>query len=223
MSGSGSAESARGEPAGLGAIRLEALCDGVFAIAMTLLVLELKVPVLPDGASPVELRHSLLALWPRALCYLMSFINAGALWIAHRGQFHYIHRTDRPLLWINIVFLMFVSAIPFFTALLGQYPSYRVPVALYGCNMILAVIMLWFHWHYATTRRGLTGKHLADAVVRLQSRRILLGPLIYLVAILGMLWSTWLSIVLYALVPIGYALPGAVDRHWRHSEASKVP
>src|SRR5450631_4181947 len=90
---------------GLSAARIEALSDGVFAIAMTLLIFELKVPVLPKGVSAAVLVRGILALWPQASCFALSFITAGTLWVAHRGQFHYIHRTDRQLLWINIVFL----------------------------------------------------------------------------------------------------------------------
>lgn len=201
---------------GLSASRIEALSDGVFAIAMTLLIFQLKVPAFPKGVSARDLADGVLAMWPQAACFALSFITAGTLWVAHRGQFHYIHRTDRPLLWINIIFLLFVSVIPFVTALLGQYPTYTLAVTLYGGNMVLTVMTLWFHWRYATSRHRLTAPHLSRAVVELQSRRILLGPCIYVVAmvIAIVMDAPWISIICYAVVPIAYALPGAVDRHW---------
>jgi uncharacterized membrane protein len=199
---------------GLSSARIEALSDGVFAIAMTLLIFQLKVPALPKGVSAGVLARSLLAIWPQAACFAMSFITAGTLWVAHRAQFHYIHRTDRPLLWINIVFLLFVSTNPFVTAVLGQYPTYTLAVILYGVNMVLTVMTLWYHWHYATSKRRLTTPHLSGSVVKFQSRRILMGPFIYIVAMALSFWTPWVSIVLYALVPIAYATPGAVDRHW---------
>lgn len=199
---------------GLGAARIEALSDGVFAIGMTLLIFQLKVPELPRGVSAAELMRGIFALWPQAACFALSFITAGSLWIAHRGQFHYIERTDRPLLWLNIVFLLFVSTIPFVTALLGQYPDYTFAVVLYGANMVLTVMTLWFHWRYATSNHRLTAAHLSDAIVRLQSERILAGPAIYFSAMLIAVWQPWISIACYAIVPIAYALPGAVDRHW---------
>lgn len=199
---------------GLSASRIEALSDGVFAIAMTLLIFGLKVPVLPKGVAASLLIKGVLAVWPQAAVFALSFITAGTLWVAHRGQFHYIHRTDRQLLWINIVFLMFVSIIPFVTALLGQYPTYAFSVILYGANMILTVLTLWYHWRYATSKHRLTAPHLSEAVIRLQTRRILIGPCIYLFAIAICGLVPWISIVLYAVVPVAYAMPGAVDRHW---------
>ncbi len=199
---------------GLSAARIESLSDGVFAIAMTLLIFQLKVPVVPKDASPEALIEGVMALWPQVACFALSFITAGSLWIAHRGQFHYIHRTDRNLLWINIIFLLFVSAIPFITALLGQYPTNTFAVILYGVSMVLTVLTLWFHWLYATRRHRLTGSHLSEAVVRLQSRRILTGPVIYVAAMSIAGWQPWISILCYAIVPIAYALPSAVDRRW---------
>jgi len=203
-----------GAAQGLSASRIEALSDGVFAIAMTLLIFQLKVPELPQGASAAALMRDVLALWPQAACFALSFVTAGALWVAHRGQFHYIQRTDRPLLWINIFFLLFVSTIPFVTALVGRYPTYAFAVVLYGANMVLTVLALWCHWHYATRGHRLTSQHLSAAVVRLQSRRILAGPLIYIAAMIFAFWQPWISMACYAIVPIAYALPGAVDRHW---------
>ncbi len=213
--------------AGLSSTRIEALSDGVFAIAMTLLIFELKVPVLPQGASAASLAIALLAMWPQAACFAMSFITAGTLWVAHRGQFHYIRRTDRPLLWINIVFLLFVllfvSTIPFVTGILGQYPEYPLAVILYGVNMVLTVLTLWCHWRYATSKRRLTTPHLSDSVVKLQSRRILVGPGIYVVAMAMAFWTPRVSIILYALVPIAYATPGALDRYWlMHQKAAQL-
>ena len=199
---------------GLSAARIESLSDGVFAIAMTLLIFQLKVPAVAIDASPAVLIEGVTALWPQAACFALSFITAGSLWIAHRGQFHYIRRTDRPLLWINIIFLLFVSTIPFITALLGQYPTYTFAVILYGVSMVLTVLTLWFHWFYATRKHRLTGAHLSEAVVRMQSRRILTGPVIYIAAMSIAGWQPWISILCYLIVPIAYALPSAVDRHW---------
>lgn len=201
---------------GLSAARMEALSDGVFAIAMTLLIFQLKVPDLPAGAPAQALLESVLRLWPQAFCFALSFVTAGALWVAHRAQFHYIHRTDRPLLWINILFLLFVSTIPFVTALLGQYPAYTLAVVIYGANMVLTVMTLWAHWRYATNGHRLTGAHLGDDIVRLQSGRILAGAAIYVVAMAIAAWIPWVSLICYSTVPLAYALPGRVDRHWFH-------
>jgi len=206
---------------GLAATRVESLSDGVFSIVMTLLVLDLRVPDIGASGSALQLREALGALWPFAVGYLMSFVTAGSLWIAHRGQYHFIRRTDRALLWINIIFLVFVSAIPFFTALLARYPSFRLPIVLYGANMICALLALLGHWIYATRGHRLASADLTAAAIDAQSRRILIGPAIYLTAILAAIWwSPVVSLLLYACVPAAFALPSALDRHWhRHGEA----
>ncbi len=199
---------------GLSAARVEALSDGVFAIVMTLLILDVKIPQLGHLPDEDQLNAAILALWPQAVCYVMGFITSGALWIAHRGQFHYVHRTDRTLLWLNILFLMVVSSIPFFTGLLGQYPGRAVPTALYGINMVVAVLMLLVHWRYACRHRHLLSASVTEDVVRKQTRRILVGPVVYLLALALVPWSPWTSLVLYCVVAVAYILPSGVDRHW---------
>jgi uncharacterized membrane protein len=206
---------------GLASARVESLSDGVFSIAMTLLVLDLRVPEPAGISSPAQLLAGLTALWPSAVGYLLSFVTAGSLWIAHRGQFHYIRRTDRKLLWVNIAFLGFVSAIPFFTALMAHHPSYRLPIVLYGANMICALLALFVHWRHATRGHRLTTTDLTDEVIAAQARRILIGPVIYLTAIaIAIWWNLWICLAVYALVPVVFALPSSLDRHWhqRHYE-----
>src|ERR1700687_2749265 len=110
------------------AARIEALTDGIFAVAMTLLIFDLKVPKVPQDIPFSQFAATLAALWPRLLCFVMSFMTTGTLWVAHRGQFHWIERTDRFALWINLLFLLFVSALPFSTNLLAEYP--RQPLAV---------------------------------------------------------------------------------------------
>jgi uncharacterized membrane protein len=131
---------------GLGTGRVEALADGVFAVAMTLLILDVRLPPEPHARTQAEVLLALRGLWPQAVCYGMSFVTIGTLWVAHRTSIHYIRRSDRPLLWINIVLLIFVTTIPFMTSLVAQYPKYPVPVSLYGVNLLCAVAMLYWNW-----------------------------------------------------------------------------
>jgi len=102
---------------GLSKTRIEALTDGIFAIAMTLMVFDIKVAPVAH-MDQWNLRHELIQLWPRFLAYVISFVMLGVYWVGHHNQYHYIRRTDRPFLWINIFFLMGVSLIPFSTSLL---------------------------------------------------------------------------------------------------------
>jgi uncharacterized membrane protein len=202
--------------AGLDAGRVEALSDGVFAIVLTLLVFELKVPQVGLGAGTAELAAGLRAMLPQALGYLLSFFALGNFWIAHRGQFHYVRRTDRALLWINLLFFLFLTAVPFVTAFLTEYPGQPVPVVVYGIDLMLAALTLYAHWHYATHDARLLDAPISPALVRQQGRRILVGPVIYFVGIACAVVSPWISLALYLLVPVYYLLPGAVDRHWFH-------
>src|SRR4051812_40441782 len=107
--------------------RIEALVDGVFAVAMTILVLELHVPELGPKATDADLLSALGELAPKILSYASGFVILGTLWIGHHFQFHYIRRSSRALLWINLSFLLVSASLPFAVALLGTYGAMRVP------------------------------------------------------------------------------------------------
>jgi uncharacterized membrane protein len=203
-----------GQP-GLSKGRIEALTDGVFAIAMTLLVFGIKIPQLPRPPAPGQLRNALLALWPQLLSYAMSFVMLGVYWIGHHNQFHYIRRSDRTLLWINIAFLMCVTFIPFSTALLGAYPGERLPLVVYGVNLTVVGVLLYLHWAHATSGYRLVDRDLSALVVRLAKRRILAAPGIITISILLSLYSPRLSLLIYVLVPVYYILPGRIDQAWQ--------
>src|SRR6266702_2986830 len=98
---------------------------------MTLLVLELKLPDLPAGAPDHALRQALIGLAPKFLVWVTSFLMAGIFWVGHHNQFHFIHRSDRPLLWLNLFFLMTISFLPFSTALIGAHLQSTIGARLY--------------------------------------------------------------------------------------------
>ena len=213
MSSAGNSSGHGGRVGGLATNRLEALVDGVFAVVMTLLVLDIKVP---HPANPAGLVQALSQLRLTLLSYALSFVIAGVYWVGHHNQFAYIRRTDRPLLWINILFLMCVAFIPFSAALLARYPEQRVAVIVYGANLIVVGLVLYLHWWYATRNHRLVDADLDPHVVRLATTRILMAPVIYVLAI-GVSFvpsvGTALSIGIYVLVPVLYILPGHIDRH----------
>ena len=138
-----------------GTTRIEALSDGVFAIALTLLVLEIKVPELPRDAAASEVWHEIVGHWPIFFSFLITFMLGGAFWFWHHLSFHAIKHVDGPLCAINLVFLMFVSLLPFSTALLGSF-NLRQPVSLafYFGNQLALGLSLNAHWMYAA-RHGL--------------------------------------------------------------------
>ena len=202
-------EHATGSP-GLSKARVEALTDGIFAVAMTLLILDIKVPAVPGGHLPREL----LALWPRVLSYAISFVMLGIYWVGQHNQFHLIRQTDRTLLWINIFFLMTLCFVPFSTALLSSYPGEQVAVAVYGGNLVVIGLILEAHWSYATRGRRLVDPELDARTIRFASRRILIGPGVFGAAIAVSFLSTTAALVIFALAPIVYFFPGKIDRHW---------
>ena len=124
--------------------RVEGLTDGIFAVAMTLLVIELKVPDPHLIHSQQELSQALADLTPKALSWVISFLVLATFWISHHRLFHYVRQVDTGLLWRNIWQLMFVSLMPFSAALLGEFATTNIAQVAYNGNMvILGLLALW--------------------------------------------------------------------------------
>lgn len=163
--------------------RIYALSDGVFAIAMTLLVLNIEVPDIPEDLVAQELPGRLIALVSPLLSYVISFLVIGSYWIAHRAIFQSIRAVDRRLIWLNLLFLMFVAFLPFPTALLDEYPDYQLAVVIYAASLAIARLPLSAIWWYATGTRGLVHDHVDTSTVRFHRIRGLGIPLIFLLSI----------------------------------------
>ena len=206
---------------GLSTTRIEAFSDGVFAIAITLLVFNLHVPVVSNQA---VLADALERQWLSYLSYLLSVVVIGVYWVAHHGLFNYIRRADRPLFWLNILFIACVAFLPFPTALLGQYGHSRVAVVIYGLSLVVTGLVLDGMRAYATHGRRLVDPDLPEGVVRSGRRRNLRGPAIYAAAVgiallpftLGRVDGPAVALALYGVVPLTYILPGRIDRYWAH-------
>jgi len=132
--------------------RLEAFSDGVFAIVITLLILDIRFPEVAYD----QFSTALVSLFPRILAYVMSFIIIGLYWVVHHSSMHAIKKTDRGFLWLNILLLLGVSFIPFPTSLLGRYPFQAWPIVIYGltliaCNAVgyVMLVYVWYHPHLA--------------------------------------------------------------------------
>ncbi len=201
---------------GLSKQRIEALSDAIFAFAMTLLVLDVKIPRI-SGVTEGLLARTLLDLWPKFFSFAVSFLILGLFWIAHHGYAHFLKRTDRYFLWLNLLFLMVVVFVPFSTDLLGDYPGQRLAAMIYRCNIMALGLTLYWQWEYATSRHRLVGSDLESELVRLGKQRILMGVATNVCAVLLALVSPAFSLVLYVLLPIAYVLPSRLDRHWTHS------
>ena len=194
-------------PPTLGKARVETLVDGVFAIAMTLLVLEIKVP---GGDGP--LLPALWALRASFLAYAVSFTNLGVFWVGHHAQFDVVRRTTRSFTWINIGFCAVISLIPFSTALLAQHADERAAVLFYGGNLLVGGLLLYANWRYATDHHRLVEHTIPPALVRLGGLRTLTGTALLLGAMALSFLDTRLAIAIFALIPAYYIFPGVVDR-----------
>jgi TMEM175 potassium channel family protein len=126
--------------------RMEALTDGIFAIAMTLLVLELKIPDLPKSTSTHELLHGIREEAPAMVSFIISFLYCALLWVFHHMAMHFIRHLQMVLVWVNLLFLMSVSTMPFSCGLLGHFLRNRGAQEIYFGNMFLAAALLALQW-----------------------------------------------------------------------------
>lgn len=194
---------------GLTTDRIQALSDGVFAIAMTLLILEVKVA---HGLSTRDFKTALINLWPQVTTYIISFMVLAVYWIGHHNQFTFIKFSDRTFLWINIFFLMSVAFIPFSTALFGDYPTQHLAIVIYGGNLIVTGIFLYWNWAYATAGHRLVAADLDHKIIMISKFRILMGIIFYLAAIAVSFASIQISVAMFVVLPILYIKPSRMDK-----------
>jgi uncharacterized membrane protein len=167
--------------------RVLALSDGVFAVAITLLVLTIQVPNLPPISSLIKLNKllldSLLALWPTVLSYIISFLVVGAYWRAHRHIFRRIERYDAAFLRLNLLLLLSVSFLPLPTGVIGRYRGSWVAVVFYALSLALTGVMTFLLWWYASRAYRLIDAHLEKSIIRYYDIRFLITPAIFLLSI----------------------------------------
>jgi uncharacterized membrane protein len=180
--------------------RLKTLADGVFAIVMTLLVLELSVPVITGKSGNAELTHKLLEMWPEFLIYALSFFILGVFWLIHHSIYSAVTHYDTTLVWLNIIFLMFVSLIPFSTALAGKNGFNTMTSVVYGVNMLLLFNLGWSSWAFITGKRRLVEKDIDPALVKGGSLMGLVYSLIMLPAIGISFVDPRISFIIYGLI-----------------------
>lgn len=193
----------------LPASRLETLGDGVFAIAMTVLVLGIAVP---EVSAPGQLVHHLRVLWPKFASYALSFVMLGVLWIGHYFQFHYIKRTDRKLIWLNLIFLLSVTFLPFGAGVLGNTYEDPIAVVLYGGTILAAGVALLFHWQHAVNRPELLAPNVPAAVIESLRNRIILGLVCSALAMGVGFIDTRISLVVFCAMPFVYMRRSRLER-----------
>jgi uncharacterized membrane protein len=186
--------------------RLETFSDGVFAIAATLLILEVR---LPEGGS---VTHGLLYAWPSYVAYAISFLTIGIIWVNHHTVLQQIGRVDRTFLFINVVFLMVVAFSPFPTRVVAEHlRNGSKPAAFaYGLTFTLMAISYGTMWFYAARGRRLIAADADQRVVSGISRSFAPGSLIYGAATLSSLLSAYLAVALYAAIALFYVLESSI-------------
>jgi uncharacterized membrane protein len=207
--------------------RMKAFSDGVFAIAITLLILEIAVP-----AGSEDLLGALVDLWPVYLAYFVSFATIGAVWLAHTVITEYLDQADSVLLRLNLLLLMMVSFLPFPTKLLGEFAGetdpQRIAATVYGLNVLLVMITLFFTWRYAVSAR-LVSPDVGDEDVKTLTKRltptlgiyvvtILVGLFVPIIAVVG-----YLVLALFILVPFSLLRRGAATRTSRNRRPWRRP
>ena len=191
--------------AGQSVDRLAALSDGIFAVAMTLMVLDLRLPAAQTIHGEHDLWRALLALLPRVLTYLMSFLTLGIFWVGQQTQLNHLARSDRHLSWIHLGFLFAVTVSPFSTMLLAEFMAYRAALLVYWMNILLLGTILYGSWGYAL-RAGLVNDELPADVPAAICRRIVIAQALYAVgAVLCVINTRW-SIAVILLVQLNYAV-----------------
>ena len=200
--------------------RLEAFSDGVLAIVITILVLELEIPA---GAGPDGLLHALGEEWRSYLGYLISFVFVGGLWVAHSNATRLIDRGDPLLFRLTLLWLLFVSLIPFATALMTSFlgkEGAETAVAVYGIDLFLASFMLTLIIRYSATRDGLVADEVADEELLANVRQRGVVLVLQAVAVLLALFAPDIAVALYLLVALLFVLaPLLVARRFRSSAA----
>jgi uncharacterized membrane protein len=195
--------------------RIEFFSDGVFAIVVTLLVLELKVPPLKDHASVGELAHQLYELAPKFLGWLISFIIVCKFWLNHNHLFGLASHANYGLMWLNSIFLMGQAFIPFPTALMGEYATNRLAVCIFGVMFAVNTLLFIALQHYIV--RNLLKPELAGTQDPRATLKAMVGPASYLTGAALAWLSVHAAFVVYLLTPLFYITP----RTWHGATEKK--
>lgn len=189
--------------------RLHALTDGVYAIAMTLLVLELHVP---DARSSAELVAGLIAILPNLFSFALGFAVLGTYLVGSAVNLSHLARVNRAALFLNVLQLFFISLLPFTTALLGRYSDEAAAVVVYALHLEALGLAQYAHWIYVLRHPVLVHAPIDARTARAATIRILVGPVAWATAMLLALVSARLGYAVFYVVLIGYVVAAVRDR-----------
>jgi uncharacterized membrane protein len=185
--------------------RIATLSDGVFAIAMTLIVLEIHVPDPGPIHSEQDLWAAIVGLSPRLVTYFLSFLTLGIFWSGQQTQLHLFARADRNLSWLHLAVLSSVALMPFSTSLLAEFISFRIALLLYWVNILLFGVTIYAAWTYALHAR-LLRDDVPPGTARVITRRIVVAQALYAIGALLCVFSTYASITFIVLIQLNFAI-----------------
>ena len=198
---------------GLEKNRLEALIDGIFAVALTLLVLDIKLPDDVAIATNDELVTRLVGLERHFVIYVITFVVIGMYWINHHIQFHFVVRTNRTLIWINLLYVLLISFLPFGTDLIGDHKELELPCIIYGVTLLSLSATSYLHLRYMSRHPELASPELTPDLIGILDRRIAFFALVSLLSIAVSFYSTRLALYVYCLFVVAHFIPGSIDAH----------
>jgi TMEM175 potassium channel family protein len=185
--------------------RLAGLSDGIFAVAMTILVLALAVPTVEEVEKASGLANALLSLLPNLVTYVSSFLTLGIFWVGQQTQLSQLEKANRDYTWINLAFLLFVTLLPFSTELLARFYMSQLALVLYWLNILVLGALILAAAEYAA-RAGLFRNEALDLTMRAVRRRVYIAQSLYLVATALCVIDTRISIGLIVLIQLNYAI-----------------
>jgi uncharacterized membrane protein len=188
-------------------LRLNAMSDGVFAIVMTLMVFEVKVPRVAHG----DLAHALVESWPEIATMLLSFVLLGIYWIGHNNVFQHVLKHDRTMLWLNILFLLVVALVPYGAGMLIHHSCTQMANVAYAGVLAAGGVLLDIIWWHAARNRHLMCDTVTPELIKAFHFRILTGPLLYVIAIASSFVSLSVTRVALGLAVIYYLIPTTQD------------
>lgn len=176
--------------------RVEAFSDGVFAVAITLLALDLQVPHV-QGGSPVELARALAHAWPSYLAFVTSFFTVLIIWVSHHSMFKLVQRTNARVLFANGLLLMLTTVVPFSTSLVTEYlrlPAAKIACAAYGGTFVLISLAYTLLWYGVLHDRALLRPDASEEVIRRTDRNYRVGPPAYALATAGAFVNPYVTV-----------------------------
>ena len=190
----------------LGKQRLEALVDGIFAVAMTLLVLDLKLPENIVYPSDHALWARLVSLERHFIIYVLSFAVTAMYWIGHHLQFQFVRAINRSMIWINMLYLLLVSFLPFATDLVGDHKDLTLPCEIYGATLLALSAVAFAHTRYLARHPVLATAEFTLQIAAMFERRAVVFSMVPITSMIVAFYNTHLALYVYALLVIVHFL-----------------